>query len=168
MVMRRILQKIRTFSRAEHGAALVEFGISLPLILVVAYGLVDSMRLFWSYQATIAGVRDATRYAARVAPGDICDTGFDISTFEPRLLTIVNSTIDGDGIAPFGVSITGLTATLDCVTTLNLRQPTVPVATIVADLSMDMPFTSVLTLIGGTGWGTVTTSVQEQARVYGL
>ncbi len=168
MVMRAILEKIRTFRRAEHGAALVEFGISLPLILVMSYGLIDTMRLFWSYQATIAGVRDATRYLARIAPGDICDSGPAIATFEPRLLAIVNSTIDGDNITPPGVNITGLSATLDCVNGLNLRQPVVPVATVTADLSMEMPFTGILTLIGGAGWGTITTAVQEQARVHGL
>lgn len=168
MNMRALTNHIRRFAQADHGAALVEFGISLPLILVVSYGLIDSMRLFWSYQATIAGVRDATRYLARVAPGDICDAGPNIASYEPELLTIVNSTIDGEGIAPAGITITGVTATLDCVTTLNLRQPTVPVATVSADLSMDMPFTGVLTLIGGAGWGTVTTAVTEQARVYGL
>lgn len=168
MDMRAFLEKIRTFRQAEHGAALVEFGLSLPLILVVSYGLIDSMRLFWSYQATIAGVRDATRYLARMAPGDICDSGPAIATFEPRLLAIVDSTIGGDGITPPGISITGLSATLDCVNGLNLRQPVVPVATVTADLRMEMPFTGVLTLIGGAGWGTITTAVQEQARVHGL
>lgn len=168
MGMGALLERIRSFGRAEHGAALVEFGISLPLILVVSYGLIDSTRLLWSYQATIAGVRDATRYLARTAPGDICDAGPAIATFEPRLLEIVDSTIGGDGIAPAGISITGLTATLDCVNSLNLRQPVVPVATVTADLSMEMPFTGVLTLIGGAGWGTITTAVQEQARVHGL
>lgn len=168
MVMRAFLGQIRTFRQAEHGAALVEFAISLPLILVVSYGLIDTMRLFWSYQATIAGVRDATRYLARIAPGDICDSGPAIGTFEPRLLAIVDSTIGGDAITPAGVSITGLTATLDCVNGLNLRQPVVPVATVTADLSMEMPFTGVLTLVGGAGWGTITTAVQEQARVHGL
>ena len=55
--------------------ALVEFAISLPLILVVSYGTIDSMRLFWTYQAAVAGVRDAARYVARVAPDDICTSG---------------------------------------------------------------------------------------------
>lgn len=168
MTMRAMFQKIRSFCRDEDGAALVEFAISLPLILVVAYGMIDSMRLFWSYQATIAGVRDATRYLARVAPADICDAGPGIASFEPLLLSIVDSTIDGEGIAPFGVTITSLSATLDCITTLGLRQPVVPIATVTANLTMEMPFTGVLTLVGGTGWGTLTTAVQDQARVYGL
>lgn len=166
--MQTIRSRIQGFRHAEHGAALVEFAISLPLILVVSYGLIDSMRLFWSYQATIAGVRDASRYIARVAPGDLCDIGANLSSFEPRLLAIVDGTIGGGGIAPAGISITGLSATLDCIDDLGLRQADVPIATISAELSMNMPFSGILTVLGGTGWGTLTTEVREQSRVYGL
>jgi hypothetical protein len=44
----------------------------------------------------------------------------------------------------------------------------VPVATVTANLSMQFPMTAVFRLGGGTGWGTITTSVAEEARIYGL
>jgi hypothetical protein len=156
------------FARCQSGTALVEFGISLPLILAVAFGTIDSMRLLWSYQAAVAGVRDATRYLARTAPDDICTTGGSLTGEEPRLLEIVATSIGGGGLYPEGVTITGVTADLDCVGGLGLRTDTVPVATVTADLSIALPFSSVFTLIGGSGWGTIETSVTETARIYGL
>lgn len=166
--MRSTSRSIRTFASDTGGAALVEFAISLPLILVVAYGAIDSMRLFWSYQATIAGVRDATRYLARVAPDDICATGGTVTDFEPALRDIVDGTIAGEALLPQGVSVTGLTAGVACIADLGLRQAQVPIVTVTADLRLELPYTGVLSLVGGTGWGTVTTGVTEQARVYGL
>ena len=71
---------LHRFRRAEDGTALVEFAISLPLILVVSFGTINSMRLFWSYQAAVAGVRDAARYVARMAPDNICTTGANLRT----------------------------------------------------------------------------------------
>lgn len=167
-VMHTIRRKIHNFRHKENGAAIVEFALSLPLILVVSYGLIDSMRLFWSYQATIAGVRDASRYIARVAPADLCETGTNLSGFETRLRAIVDSTITGDGVTPTGINITDFSATVDCIDNLGLRQPDVPIATITAELSMDMPFSNILAVIGGSGWGSLTTEVREQARIYGL
>lgn len=168
MAMRILTSRLKDFARADSGAALVEFGISLPLILVVAYGAIDSMRLFWSYQATIAGVRDATRYLARVAPDDICAVGGSVTGFEPQLLGIVDSTIDGGALFPESVRVTGVNAGVACITDLGLRQAEVPVVTVTANLTLELPYTGVLSLIGGAGWGTITTGVTDQARVYGL
>jgi Flp pilus assembly protein TadG len=164
----RTRQRLSALGRAEEGTALVEFAISLPLILVVSYGAIDSMRLFWSYQAAVAGVRDATRYIARVAPDDICETGGSLSAYEARLATIIGSTIDDGALYPVGVGISNVTATLFCETTLGLRQARVPVVTVSADLGVQLPMTGILALVGGSGYGTLTTTVVEQARIYGL
>jgi hypothetical protein len=173
-----LLDHIRAFRLRQSGAALVEFGISLPLILVVAYGTIDSMRLFWSYQAAVTGVREATRYLARVAPADICDpsySGPSISSLPSDLVDLLELVEDETyafdpriNIFPAGIQITNVTPILTCETNLGLRQSTVPVATVSADISMQMPLMGVLTLIGGPGWGTINTSVTEQARIYGL
>lgn len=159
---------LRSFRRSETGAALVEFGISLPLILVVSYGAIDSMRLFWSYQAAVAGVRDATRYLARIAPSDICTTGGSLEAYETQLATIIGSTIDGGGLYPPGVEISNVNASYDCEGTLGLRQSQVPVTTVTADLSVELPLTGVLSLIGGEGLGTLEATLFEQARIFGL
>jgi Flp pilus assembly pilin Flp len=160
---------LHRFRRNQDGAALVEFAISLPLILVVSFGTIDSMRLFWTYQATVAGVRDAARYVARVAPADICETGGSLEGYETQLEGIIRNTIDGGGLYDErGVTIANVTATLTCEGTLGLRQAQVPVARVSADMSIAMPGTEVFRLVGGAGFGTLTTRIVEDARVYGL
>jgi Flp pilus assembly protein TadG len=176
MAMRSLLNR---FGHRQDGTALVEFAISLPLILVVSFGTIDSMRLFWSYQAAVAGVRDAARYVARVAPDDICTTPVDLATHLAGLTDPVDVTAiidsarildptDDGALYTRGVTISNVTATIDCVDSLGLRQAEVPVVRISADLSIVMPFTEVLTLVGGAGFGTLTTTIVEDARVFGL
>lgn len=172
MTMRSLLHRFR---HRQDGTALVEFAISLPLILVVSYGTIDSMRLFWTYQAAVAGVRDAARYVARVAPDDICTSGAvladELAARGVAPATIIDSTIDGGALYTGGVTISNVSATLlDCTnwTALGLRQAEVPVVRVSADLSIVMPFTEVLTLVGGEGFGTLTTTIIEDARVFGL
>jgi Flp pilus assembly protein TadG len=160
---------LHRFRRAEDGAALVEFAISLPLILVVSFGTIDSMRLFWSYQAAVAGVRDAARYVARGAPADICSTaGGNLSGYNTQVGTIIGSTIDGGAVYTGGVTFSNVSATLTCVGGLSLRQAEVPVARVSADMNIAMPFSGILTLVGGDGFGTITTRIVEDARVFGL
>lgn len=156
------------FWRREDGAVLVEFAVSLPLILILAFLSIESMRLFWSYQAAIAGVRDATRYLARVAPADLCTSGGNVTGFATQLEAIVETTIGGAALFPAGVTVTSLTATHTCVTTLSLRQASVPVATVSANVSITMPFSQILRVIGTTPAATLNTTVSDQARVYGL
>jgi Flp pilus assembly protein TadG len=158
----------RRFIRRDDGGALVEFAISLPLILILAFLTVESMRLFWSYQAAIAGVRDATRYLARIAPDDICTAGGSVSGYASQLESIVETTITGASLFTSGVSVTSLTPALTCVTGLGLRQASVPVATVSANVSISMPFSQILRIVGGTPAATINTTVRDQARVYGL
>ena len=156
------------FWRREDGAILVEFAVSLPLILILAFLSVESMRLFWSYQAAIAGVRDATRYLARIAPADLCTTGGAVTGYATQLRGIVQTTISGAAIFPAGVTVTSLTATHTCVSSLSLRQARVPVATVSANVSITMPFSQILRVIGANPSATINTTVRDQARVYGL
>jgi Flp pilus assembly protein TadG len=163
-----IRRHCRAFWRREDGAALVEFAISLPLILMLTFLSIESMRLFWSYQAAIAGVRDATRYLARIAPADVCTSGGNLNGYATQLETIVETTISGGALFTTGVSVTSLTPALTCVTTLGLRQASVPMASVTANLSITMPFSQVLRVIGVTPAATITTRVRDEARVYGL
>jgi Flp pilus assembly pilin Flp len=170
--MRALRLLILKFRRSQSGAALVEFGLSLPLILIIAFGIIESMRLMWSMQAAVAGVRDAARYVARAVPDDICISNGVMETWDPalnrNLVNIVTNSITGGAIFPAGITVDAVTASLECPATLGLRQAQVPVATVTANLSMQFPMTAVFRLGGGTGWGTITTSVAEEARIYGL
>ena len=156
------------FWRREEGAILVEFAVSLPLILILAFLSVESMRLFWSYQAAIAGVRDATRYLARIAPADLCTSGGNVTGYATQLKGIVETTIGGAALFPAGVTVTSVTSTHTCITSLGLRQASVPVATVSANVSITMPFSQILRIVGGAPAATLTTTVRDQARVYGL
>jgi Flp pilus assembly protein TadG len=166
--MRAFRLQINRFRRSQSGAALVEFGVSLPLILIVAFGIIESMRLLWSFQAAVAGVRDATRYVARAAADDICTNGGSLDGWNDQLTAIINTSITGAAIFPDGIALTGVTATLACPNDLDLRQAEVPVARVTANLRMQFPMTAVFRLAGGDGWGTINTSVVEEARIYGL
>ena len=158
----------RQFWRREEGAILVEFAISLPMILILAMLTVESMRLFWSYQAAIAGVRDATRYLARIAPADLCTTGGSVTGYATQLEAIVETTIAGTALFPAGVTVTSLTSSHACIDSLALRQARVPVATVSANVSITMPFSQILRVIGAAPVAVINTTVRDQARVYGL
>ena len=170
--MRAPFPHIRKVRRSQSGAALVEFGISLPLILILAFGMIESMRLLWSFQAAVAGVRDAARYVARAAPSDICTNGGTLATWESDLqrplFEVVNTSITGAAIFPAGITLTGVTANHVCRSGLDLRQDEVPVATVTASLTMQFPMTAVFRLAGGDGWGTIRTEIAEETRIYGL
>jgi Flp pilus assembly protein TadG len=162
------IRGLKAFFRREDGAILVEFAVSLPLILILAFLSIESMRLFWSYQAAIAGVRDATRYLARIAPADLCTSGGDVTDYATALEAIVETTISGAALFPAGVTVTSVTPSHVCVTTLSLRQASVPVATVSANVSITMPFSQILRIVGANPTATINTTVSDQARVYGL
>src|ERR687891_2058115 len=61
--MMRLIKRLTTDDR---GAAIAEFMLGLvPLVLALAI-IFEFGRRFWSHQAVIKGVRDATRYLTRV------------------------------------------------------------------------------------------------------
>ncbi|AML52377.1 TadE/TadG family type IV pilus assembly protein [Falsihalocynthiibacter arcticus] len=75
MLKHRIKRAFGGFRRDERGTALVELAISLPFALLVFGMIIEGSRMLWAYQSAAAGVRDATRYLARIVPRDICTSG---------------------------------------------------------------------------------------------
>ena len=153
------------FRRDEDGAALVEFGLSLPLVLVLFAAIVDGSRMLWAYQAVSAGVRDAARYVARVAPRDICTTGGSLVGFTARLNDIVTETAAGTAFFPEGMAITSVTPSLTCVAG-TWRDGTAPIAEVTAVIEIPMPFANVVAFAGGE-ITTITATVRDQSRIYG-
>lgn len=164
----RTANRLTRFWRNQDGSALVEFAISLPLILILAFLSIESMRMFWSYQAAIAGVRDATRYLARVAPADLCTAGGSVAGYATELQAIVETTITGAALFPAGVNVTSVIPSYNCITSLGLRQASVPVATVSANISITMPFSQILRVVNAAPNAVLNTTVSDQARVYGL
>lgn len=65
-INRRILVIARGLKACRCGAAMFEFAIALPLLLIIFAGGWEMARGLWQYQMLNKGVRDAARYLARV------------------------------------------------------------------------------------------------------
>lgn len=154
------------FSRSEDGAILVEFAIVLPVFLLVIATAVVSGHMFWSYQSAISGVRDAGRYLGRVAPIDIClpPVG-SLSGYNPKLKSIVEKDISDASIFPSSVTINSVTASLTCHPG-SYRTDPAPVATVTANMTINLPMASVFSLFGSS-LSPITISISDQSRIFG-
>lgn len=155
----------RRFAGDETGAQLLEFAIVLPLMLLIFGVIVEGGRLMWSYQAVVSGVRDATRYLARIAPRDICSTGGSVSGYDALLTTIVASSTDGSAILPTGVRVVDVTPSLACPVG-TFRSDEAPIVTVLADVEVTFPFAGLFEFAGGAR-PVLETEVSDQSRVYG-
>ncbi len=149
----------------ESGAALVEFAILLPMMLLVFAVIIEGGRLMWSYQSVNAGVRDAARYLARVAPADICTAGGSVAGYGSDLETIVRETIGGNSIFPSKITVNSVTPSLNCVAGTYRISPA-PVVQVTASMTIQFPFSGLFDLNGQT-LGTMTKTISDQSRVFG-
>ncbi len=162
-----IISRARRFGRDPRGAALVEFAISLPLLLLVFAVIIEGGRLFWAYQTTASGVRDAARYLARIAPSDSCNGPGDFSGYTGRVERIVRETSSGTTLLPSSITVTSVVPQLLCIS-VSYSADRAPVAQVTATLEVTFPFGGVFSLMqGGEDLGTITTTVTDQSRVYG-
>lgn len=163
-----ISETFRRFRHDERGAALVELAISLPLLLLVFAVIIEGGRLFWSYQMTAAGVRDAARYLARVADADSCTSGSNLAVFSDKMTEIVRKTATGNSILPSSITVKSVTPQLQCVTG-GFRISPVPIAQVTATIEVTFPFSGVFGLMDGLDdLATITTTVTDQSRVFGI
>lgn len=159
--------RARRIHRSEDGAALVDFALLLPLLVIMFGVTVEGARIFWGYQNVAAGVRDAARYVARIAPQDTCSGATpSLAAYQDEAEDIIKLTIDGN--SPFipGISVTNVSVSHSCETGTYRRSP-VTVAQVTADVSMTLPFGGLISLGGGTLPGTISTSIFDQSRVFG-
>jgi Flp pilus assembly protein TadG len=56
--------KLSGLRRSERGAALVEFAIVLPVLLLLVFGIIDLGRLLYTYNNLTSAVREGARLAA--------------------------------------------------------------------------------------------------------
>lgn len=164
-VIPRILHHCRRFGRNESGAALVEFAIMLPMLLLLFAVTIEGGRLMWSYQTVAAGVRDASRYLARVAPIDICATAGSVAGYTADLEAIVKNSLGGGSIFPSGITLTSVTPTIACIAGTYRVSPA-PVVQVSAGLTITFPFASVFSF-NGQSRATISTTITDQSRVYG-
>ena len=161
-----MIRALQRFLRDDSGAALVEFALLLPSLMLVLALSVEGGRTFWSYQTTVTGVRDAARYLSRVVGPDTCLNAGSVSSWNTKLTDIVRKTEAGTSLFPTGVTVSTVRATLTC-TTGSYRGTKAGIATVTANLNITFPFAGVLAFVGITR-GSVATQVVDQTRVLGL
>ena len=134
-------------------------------MLLVFAVIVEGGRLMWSYQTVVSGVRDATRYLARVAPRDICSAGGSVGSYGSLLTTIVRQANDGGTVLPSGVRVLSVTPSLSCPPG-DFRSDEAPIVSVAAVVEITFPFAGLFAFAGGS-LGTLSTQVADQSRVFG-
>lgn len=162
-----ISQQTRRFAACECGAALVEFAIVLPILILFFAMTIEGGRMMWSYQTAAAGVRDAVRYVSRVAPVDICTTGGSLAGYASELQDMVETSISGSYIYPGGVTINSVTPTYVCVTG-SYRNSPVAVARVTADITIDFPFGALFGYATGSALTGLNATLFDENRIFGI
>lgn len=159
------LKSARRFASDEQGGILVEFGIVMPIMLLLMALTIEASRLMWSYQTVIAGVRDAGRYLARVTPSTICTTGGSVAGLGTTLRDIVEKDIGGNDLFPLSVTVNSVTPTYTCVSGTYRVSPA-PVGQVSANVTIQLPLGGIFALFGD-GLSSVTTDVADRSRIFG-
>lgn len=157
--------RVGRFVADEAGVALVEFAVALPMMMLLFAVIIEGSRMMLSYESAINGVRDATRYLARITAPDICATGGSVAGTATKLKTLIVQANSGASIFAPNVTIGTVTPTYRCVSG-TYRGGSVPVAQVTAQLTIAFPFAGIFTFVGGSR-PTIVTTVIDQARVFG-
>ncbi|MFT4706189.1 MAG: Flp pilus assembly protein TadG [Reinekea sp.] len=160
-----LTQLLKRFRKSEDGVAVVEFVLSVPLMILVFAIVIEFSRLFLGYQATVSGVRDANRYLARVAPIDICIAGGSLSAYDAILKTMIEKDRSANSVLPSQFTVTSVAATHTCVSGVYRTSPA-PVATVSAQISVQFPMGFVFGMFG-TELTPLTTTVTNSSRIFG-
>jgi len=166
--------RLRAFWRKRSGATAVEFAILMPIMLVCFGAIVEGARIYWNYQNAVTGVRDATRYLARVTDLEICAgvtslTPVALPNGDATALAIIRRNV-GTGstnLFPTAVTVDAVQATYTCPD-LRLRVRPTPVAEVRATLTVVLPFGAVFEFFGRRSNTEMVSTVIDQARIYGL
>lgn len=159
---------ITRFLKGEEGSALVEFGIVVPILMLFLAVIIDGGRIAWAYQATAAGVRDASRMVARIAPDDLC-AGGSVAGYDALVTKIVSERLgsaEGEIIIPRGTILVDVTPTVRCVTG-GYRVDPAAVVEVRAQIRIDLLWGNFFGFFG-TGLGPLNTEVFDQSRVFGV
>ncbi len=62
--VRRLIERFRE----ESGAAMIEFALVAPLLLVLVWGIIETGRAFYTINSLASAVRDGARYGAASCP----------------------------------------------------------------------------------------------------
>jgi Flp pilus assembly protein TadG len=83
------MRRIITRGRGERGAALAESAVTLTMLLVLVFGIIDFGRAMFSYHAVANGARMGTRFAlVRGGGADAPATQADVDAYVKSILTL--------------------------------------------------------------------------------
>ena len=158
-------QKLNQYARCERGAMLVEFCMAMPVLLLFFVVIVEGGRIAWTYQSAAAGVRDAARMVARMAPDDLCTTGAGVANYDPLVTQIVTNSLGGASVIPTGATVVDVVPSLRCVSGAFRLDPS-PIVEVRAEVSIDYLSGGIFGLFGD-ALGPLTTELADQSRVFG-
>ena len=176
-MIRSFCSSLRQFRKDRSGAAMVEFAIALPLCLLMLAIVIEGARMTWVHQAAASGVRDASRYFARIQNPSVCDSSASVDAFD-NSVDIGNRARDivllrvGDtsaSILPRGLRNVSVNHAMQC-TSVNYGtagSAVVPVVEVAVTLTIDFPFGGVFGLFGQP-LDPLTTTISDESRVYGI
>ncbi len=167
--MRRLIAHITRLKRCDAGAPMVEFAMVLPLILLFLAVIIEGGRITWIHQATAAGVRDASRMVARIAPVNLCGTGpgaGTVANYDLLVTDIVTKQLGGSSIMPGGVNIVDVTPT--CIPRAGTyRVNPASIVQVTAEIEIDYLFGGIFGWFGDS-LTSLTAEISDQSRVYGV
>ncbi len=165
--MKRLRSHITRLRRCNAGGPMVEFAMILPLLLLFFAVIVEGGRLTWIYQATAAGVRDASRMVARIAPPDACSTGGSgVGYLAPMAEGIVVNRLGGSSILPLGSTLVDFNVTCHQRTGTYRLDPT-SVVEVSAQIRIDYLFGGIFGYFDSS-LDTLETVIADQSRIFGV
>ncbi len=163
--MNRLRSHIARLKSCEAGGPIVEFVLVLPLLLLFIAIIVEGGRITWIHQSTAAGVRDASRMIARIAPLDLCTSG-GVGGYDVMATDIVENSLNGSSIMPWGTNLVDVSLTCFERTGTYRIDPTA-VVEVRAEVEIDYIFGGVFGFFG-IARSTLTAEIADQARIFGV
>lgn len=91
-----MMAMLRSLIRCTRASAAAEMVLVLPILLILLFGSVEIGNYFLSEHVIQKGVRDASRYAARLPLDDLTDAGCGTTTDSVVIDAIKNVAMNGD------------------------------------------------------------------------
>jgi len=100
--------RVRALWRDQHGSALLECALVLPVLIALLTGVFEFSWLFYQQHLVSIGLRDASSYLAN-AP-DPCNPNSRVWAIEQALEELDIAPADGRGVAAVTASVQGVPA----------------------------------------------------------
>ena len=152
------IRRPKTNGRGERGAALVEFALAVPLLLVVIAGIVDFGFVFQRYEVITNAAREGARLASL--------PGYDAADVEAHVRSYVANGLsmsDTSGVMPVSGTPKGVDVAYQDLTVSGVDVPT---AVVTVNYQHNFLLLGpILSLINGNWGGSITLTSSSQMRI---